>query len=186
MTSEPTAPKRLTFPVLVGVAAGLVSVVVGGITIFTFFLPKPDEQFDRMISTAEGMTSALERIAATVEAQPDVLGENEETAMALAVSANSVTQTVQAVAENRGIRITATDLWGDRMVATKDAPLLLQSPGGEMFGVSPKFSNVVFINNRDHGAHRGTVVSFDVGNDSCKAFIHTIQPDAVDLTLRCE
>lgn len=186
MTKEQSAPKRLTFPVFVGVLAGLVSVTVGAITIYTFFLPKPDERFAQMISTAEGMKSALERIAATVETSPDLLGDSAESARELAISANTVTQSVQAAAQRKGIQIASTDLWGDRMIATKEQPLLLQSPSGEMFGISPFIYDAFWINNENRGANRGSVLNIDVGNDSCKAFVHSISGDAVDLTLRCE
>lgn len=186
MTKDAAGSKRITFPVLVGVVAGLVSVTVGSITIYTFFVPKPDERFQQMISTAEGMKNALVRIAETVEERPDLVGDDVESAKALAVSANTVTQSVQAAAESKGIRIASTDLWGDRMVATADKPLLVESPSGEMFGISPNISSAFYLNNVWQNAHMGTVVRFDVGNDPCQAFIHSINSDAVDLTLRCE
>lgn len=186
MTKAQTASKRITFPVLVGVIAGLVSVTVGSLTIYTFFVPKPDERFAQMISTADGMRSALERIAATVEASPDLLGDTAESAKALAVSANSVTQSVQAAAERKGIRIASTDLWGDRLIATKEQPLLLQSPSGQMFGISPFIYDTFWINNQSRRANRGSVLQFEVGKDNCQAFVHDISKDAVNLTLRCE
>lgn len=186
MTKDTAGSKRITLPVLVGVLAGLVSVTVGSITIYTFFVPSPDERFEKVISTAEGMKNALVRIAETVEERPDLVGDDVESAKALAVSANTVTQSVQAAAESKGISITSTDLWGNRLVATKESPLLVQSPSGEMFGIAPFIYDNFRINNRGFKANSGSVIRFDVGDDACQAFVHNISKDAVDLTLRCE
>lgn len=184
MTQAPA--KRITLPVLVGVVAGLVSVTVGSLTIYTFFVPKPDERFAQMISTADGMKNALERIAETVEAQPELIGSDVESAKALAVSANSVTESVQLVAKSKGIAITSTDLWGERFFVKSGKPIMLSSPSGQMFGVAnAQFSGLNIYNNW-YSASDGAIIEFNVKNDKCSAFVHTNTNEALDVTVRCE
>ena len=78
MTDATTPKRRMTVPAIVGVAAGIVSIAVGSITIYRTIMPSGDEFFAEMISTAEGMEGALTRIAGAIEVDPDVVGSEAE------------------------------------------------------------------------------------------------------------
>lgn len=179
---------------IVGIASGLVAVALGGLTFWTFFT---DTSGSRMLNSAEGVHAALERIAESIEARPELLGQDDAGAMRLAQAAQAVNQSVETAAEARGLSITPASDIGQQLVIHRDNPLLVQTPQGQEFGMAMhKWSftgmnsgdGALIINNKTHYAlAEGTVVHFDVGQESCRAFMQDMRPDAgeIALLLRC-
>ena len=132
------------------------------------------------------MQSALNQMATAIAAEPEIIGTNRDTATELAKQANSVTQSVKAAARSQGITITPADLWGDRVVVTRGEPVLLETPGGKMFGIGRGDRANLNFHNSAVGVHKeGDVLSFSVENETCQAFVSRVTVDQTTLSLRC-
>jgi hypothetical protein len=185
MTDTPAPKKPVAFSVLVGVAAGLISCIVGAFTIWATLFPSPDTQFDRMISTAEGMQTALERIATTIEDDPALVGEDVQTATTLAKTAQTVTKTVQSTAATKGITIRSSDLWGDSLTVGAGAPVLLETSRGVSFGIGRQGMSNLYLNRQHRYINEGDLHRFDVGDEKCEAFVNAIKDKETIVTVRC-
>lgn len=170
----------------VGIAASLVSMTVGGISVWTFLVPKPDTQFNRMISTAEGMKTALERMVLAIEAEPALVGGDKDSVKTLAETAQSVTESVQTAAASQGIKITPADLWGKTMVVKDGAPVLLENSKGTVFGIGRSGALNLYFNGSHRYVNEGDVHRFEVGQDKCAAFVAKVESGSTTLSVTCE
>lgn len=190
------ADKRSGLAAVVGIAAGIATVGAGLLAYVQFFSDDSAKRMDALLNSADGVQTALERIAERIETEPELVGRNDAEATGIARAAEAVNQTIGTAARAQGLAIAPAALLGEQFVLARSAPVLMQTSRGTLFGMAlhqHSFQSgrggVLQIDNVRYGTlHEGDILRFTVGEEDCQAFLSAIRPEAEEITvsLRCE